>query len=112
MNELALSKRPRLTIGQKALFNLTCKKIQEKSALTFEESQLLYTLYGCREARDGVLYYMDWWDHKDENGNWREKLKPMNEYHARIATLTWLTHNIGSLVLKGYLKVLPVLELE
>lgn len=72
----------------------------------------MFVLYGCRETKNGVPYYTDYWAFQNDKDEWCCQLKPMTEDMARIATLEWLTRNIGSLVLKGYLKVLPVLELE
>ena len=109
---LVIAKRPNLTIGQKKLLNLIVQKIETKDSIRFLEALEIFTQVGCKNIRDGIPHYYDNWDRRDEEGRWWGKYKPMDEYRLRVGALTWLTRNIGSLVLKGYLKVIPPLELE
>lgn len=108
---LALKKRPHLTVGQKCLYDLVRIKLDRDESLLFSEVKPIYVNHVCRTVQNGVPYYFNYWwrNDKDEIVGRDE---PMSEQQILAASVMWLTHNIGSLVLKGYLKVLPVLELE
>lgn len=112
MNNL-LIKRPNLSKAQKPLFDLICKKLGNNQKLTLPEVKDIYLNYSCRDVRDGIPYYYEYcksYDHKENKciGGY----SPMPIKYADMLTTMWLMHNIGALVLKGYLKVIPILELN
>ena len=117
MNSMALqkfkeiTKRPRLTEGQKVLYRLACNKLEREERIFFKEAKKLYFSYGCREMRDGVPYYYNYYQ-RNEAGEIVGGFEPMSEYQIVNQVITWLTRNIGSLVLKGYLKIMPAIELK
>ncbi len=115
---IILLKRPRLSKGQRVLFDLIDKKIKTGDKLTLEESKKIYVQNACRNFSDGKPAVYNYWykatkqDEQGMNIQWQGRYEPMNEQYLGFVVLQWLTHNIGSLVLKGYLKVLPIIEFE
>lgn len=107
---LVLKKRANLTKGQHVLYGLICKKLETNDVILLQEIKDIYVHYACREVRNGVPYtYNFWW--KKENEQWLGRYEPMTSEQVTLWSLKWITQNIGSLVLKGYLKVLPQLQL-
>ena len=109
--KLLLLKRPNLTKGQKELYSLICLKIQNSDVLSVSEVKNIYVNLVNRWQKNGIPYYYDFWK-RNEKGEIVGGLEPMTESQLMIATVTWLTQNIGSLVLKGYLQVIPKLQLN
>jgi hypothetical protein len=110
------SNLPKLRKTQMVLFNVICKKLKANTELTFEETKKMYIDTACRNFVDGKpAFYNYYWNRKeDDKGNfigYDSRYEVMPEEYLRRTILIWLTHNIGVLVLKGYLKVLPVIEL-
>lgn len=106
-------RRPNLTDAQKPLFALICDKLCKGDKLTMPEIKQIYIKYACREVRNGVPYFWDYWKNYDyinkkSVGGW---VKRPDKHLNQLVTM-WLMNNIGSLVLKGYLKVLPIIELK
>jgi len=109
--EIVIYKKPKMTKGQVRLYTVLLKKIKTNDPITFEEAKEIYIGWGCREVRGGVPHsYNPWW--KDNNGVERGRWEPLNEWEVATRTMLWLTSNIGALVLKGYLKVIPQIELK
>lgn len=111
MKGITIFKKPNLTKGQKSLFEVICLKLEKGDVLTFSEAKEIYINNVNREMRNGVPYFFNWW-WRNEKDEMVGRLEPMSKEQINIAVITWLTHNIGCLVLKGYLKILPVLELN
>lgn len=116
MKKIILLRRTRLSEGQKALFNLICKKLKNGNKLTMEESREIYIKHACRTFSDGKpATYNYYWKVREENKDgtiksWEGRYEKMTNQYLSFVVLQWLTHNIGSLVLKEYLKVLPIIE--
>lgn len=122
--KLIITKRPNLTKAQKPLFNLLCDKIYKGEKLTLPEVKKIYIENACRNFVDGQPATYNWcykllrepkWDKKGkqiQSADWQGKYEKMNKELVNFTVLQWFTHNLGALVLKGYLKVLPVMELN
>lgn len=106
-----ITKRPYLTKGQTSLYIKIQVKLEKNEKLTFNEVRDIYINWACRDVRKGVPYFWNWW-WRNEKDEMVGRSEPMSEEQINISTITWLTHNLGCLVLKGYLKVLPAIELE
>lgn len=85
------------------------KHNKQNSPLLFEEAKRMYLNHGCRDVRNGIPYTYDYWM-KDSKGERSGGYVPMSENEIKIYATHWIMHNIGALVLKGYLKVLPQIE--
>lgn len=117
MNELEnitksmLIKKPRrLTAGQKELYFLLCEKIKNNSILTIDEAKKIYIDFSCQCKKDGIPYWYKWTGWNKEENRAIYEFVPMNEAMIVDATLRWLVYNIGVLVMKGWLKILPIIE--
>jgi hypothetical protein len=108
---MKIIKRVHITPGQEYLYRTICDKISGEDKLTLKEAREMYIAFGCRDVRNGIPYcYNYWW--RNEKGDMVGRSEPMTEDMIKTAVVMWLTHNIGSLVLKGYLTILPALELS
>lgn len=110
-NPIQIYKKPKLTQGQKLLYGLICEKLKTNKPIHFREAKTIYIEQVCKDVRNGVVYWHNWWwcNEKDEQVG---RYEPLPEELVPQRVLLWLTSNIGSLVLKGYLKVIPSIELQ
>lgn len=100
-----------MTNGQAKLYALILKKVKNNEAITYEEAKSLYIRFACREVKKGVPQFWNmWWrNDKDEMvGRWQ----PVSEHELNMRITQWIMTNIGSLVLKGYLQVLPTISFK
>ena len=111
---LSISRRPYLTKGQTNLYALIVKKISENKSVNIQDAKDLYLAYGCKEIRGGVPCTFNYWANHytlpDGTTGYKGAYEPMPQSMIeRYATL-WIMTNIGSLVIKGYLKIIPQIE--
>ena len=111
-NELTIIKRVNLSKGQKVLYSIICKKLEQDKPLVMEEAVEMWLNNVCKTFNNGIPCYWNWYHHKDEKDEWRGGLTPLTQYEIKLRSLSWLMMSIGSLVLKGYLKIIPKLQLS
>lgn len=113
---LTILRRPRLTKGQKDLLHLIDGKLKANEQILYVEAEEIWINKVCRMVKDGIPYYWNYWhkEYIDENGEkqWHGGYDPLPKSWLPTRVLLWLTANIGSLVLKGYLEVIPRIELK
>lgn len=113
---LAIIRKPRLTKGQSTLLQLIIEKIDDSKPITFNEAKEIYLSKVCQIMREGVPMYYEHYAHKTvkENGEieWKGDFIPITDYQLTQYVLHWLVSNIGALVLKGHLKVIPMIEVK
>lgn len=109
-----LIKKPtlRLTPSQKELYELVVKKIEKNKPILYEEAKNIYFTKSCRNMINGLPHYYTNYHHKDEKGEWVGGRKPYNEWMINTAVVDWLVRNLGILIIKGALKVIPQIELD
>ncbi len=109
MKSLKIIKRPSLTLGQKELLSLIESKVENGDRILFAEAESIYVSRVCREVREGIPHTYNYWI---DNGEGKSKggFEPMPKEMVVNRVIMWLTCNIGALVLKGYLKVMPIIE--
>lgn len=104
-------KHPKLTKNQEILYALIVKKVESNEPIYFKEAREMWINHVCREIRDGKPHYFNfWW--RNEKDEMVGRYQPMNEYMISLNATQWLVNNIGRLVLKGYLKVIPQIEIK
>jgi len=108
---LAIEKSIRITKAQSMLLKLIVEKTQNQEKLTYQEAEKIYLTYAHRYFVNKVPARYNYWVPTSEVGNYTSRLEPMTKEEIEWATTLWLTGNIGKLVLKGYLKILPEMEL-
>lgn len=109
--KLGVEKRPKLTKSQTILYTLILKKIDSGDPITFLEAKDVYVNHACREVRNGIpQVYNCWW--RNEKDEMVGRYQDMSDYEVTTRTMMWLTQNIGALVLKGCLKVIPQIEIS
>jgi hypothetical protein len=107
---LAIEKNIRLSIAQKKLFELICLKYKKQEKLKMGEIHDIWLSYSHKTVRDGVPYFWMWW-WRNEKDEMVGKLMPMEKEQIKISVIMFLTHNLGRLILKGYLTVMPEMDL-
>ncbi len=108
---LAIQKNVRLTRGQKSLYLTVCEKIETGEKLLFQEAHKIYLEDVCRNMRDGKPYSWQY-VYRPETKDYITKLLPLEGEKLNFRILTWLTVTLGILILKGYLTVLPAVDLR
>lgn len=110
-NSIAIERNATLVKSQRMMYSLICEKIKNKERLRLLEVRDIWLNYSHKDTRNGVPYYFNWW-WRDETDKMVGRYEPMNEEQITIAMTMFLTNTIGRLVLKGYLRVIPELELN
>lgn len=102
--------RRSITKGQAALYDLTTERVANNTAITLDEAVEIYSTKVCRNFVKGKPAGYVWhYDHA--RGKYTAELEPLGEYELNQRAITWLMQSIGSMVMKGYLKVTPMIEL-
>lgn len=105
---LQLIEKPNLVFkrGQKELYELICKNLAANKPITYEEARSIYFSKGCNVMQDG---WPHWTFYDYETKTWHHR--PWSEEAVKYNTFNWLTNNIGRLVVKGALRIIPQIEL-
>lgn len=113
---VAVVSRSSLRRGQASLYDLIVEKLKADDKITIQEAKEIWLTKVHSDVRDGVPYYFDYYagGYHDERGEYRYRgaYKPMQDFHVEVTVLNWLMKNIGLLVIRGYLKVIPMVELQ
>lgn len=116
MSKALFVKRKYLTEGQRHLYALICVKGAGSDKITFEEAREIYINFVNRTFIEGKPYKWNYWANqvKREDGTYTytPKLEPMTDDEIDNNTSNWLIQNLGRLVLKGLLSVIPQVELK
>lgn len=98
--------------GQASLYDLIVDKIENGDTLTLNEARGIWLTKVCRNIVDGKPHSYRYFPRQDGSNNWYGKYVPMDDDQVNFAVMNWLTKNIGILVMRGYLKVIPMIQLE
>lgn len=102
--------RRSITKGQAALYDLAVERVEANIAITLNEAVEIYSTKVCRNFVGGKpAGYM--WKYDRSKQKYTAELEPLGEFELQQRAIQWLMSSIGSLVLKGYLKVIPMIEL-
>lgn len=109
---LQLIVRPNLTLrpAQESLYKLISQKLAENKSITYEEAQEIYFKQACRDMVNGWPHY-SWSTYNKETEKYDYHQTRLSEEFVKYTVFQWLTFNIGKLVVKGYLKIIPQIEL-
>lgn len=108
-NKPVVSRRT-ITKGQAALYDLTVERVAAQKAITLDEAIEIYSTKVCRNYVNGKpAGYV--WRFDETKDRYTTSLEPLNELDLQQRSMQWLMQSIGSLVMKGYLKVTPMIEL-
>lgn len=111
---LQLIRRPNLVLtkAQVDLYALICVKLKSNEPILYEEAKDIYFAKACQNLRDGWPHWWNYWGHKDEKGEWVGEWRRYSDDMVKYTVFNWLTSNIGKLVMKGALKIIPQIELS
>lgn len=109
--EIAVPKRIRLSKSQKMLFDLLCKKNESSEPIYIDETKKMYVENVCSNLIGGIPHKYNYFHHKNTEDNWVAGLEPIKDDEVTRRSICWLTGTIGILVIKGYLKIIPQIEL-
>lgn len=115
---VAIVRKTGLRRGQESLYRLIVEKLKTGDAITLKEAKNIW----LHEVHNDHMWQGDKPVHydysvpvRDEAGEltgWTTKLVPYTEEEMLRNSMLWLTSNIGLLVIKGYLKVIPQIKLD
>lgn len=118
MSDLPVVSRRGMRKGQASLFDLITEKLATNQSVTLAEARNIWVEQVCMHLIDGKphgyrLHYGS--PAHDGTGTligYGTKLQPLSQEEIDFNTMNWLTKNIGLLVMRGYLKVIPQIQLE
>jgi len=103
--------KPRLRKGQAALYELILKQTKNDKPILYSDALHIWINLVSRNVINGHPHYFNIWHHKNEKDEWVAGYTPYSQEQIRQALLVWVMNTIGGLVFKGYLKVIPQIEL-
>lgn len=95
---------PKINSGQKALFLLICKKLNQREIIKYGEYEKIY----FNEVKQYNQRGENYWDSEINDWGWR--YRDYNDYEIEQMVKSWLLRALGTLIKKGYLIVLPRIE--
>lgn len=102
--------RHTLRKGQANLYDLLSKKVEKGTTVTYEEAHQIWIDKVCRNKIGEKPASWVWkYDHEEET--YHSVLEVMSDDLVKMTVIGWLTRTIGVLVMKGYLKVIPQVQL-
>lgn len=102
--------RTTLRRSQAALYDLLSKRVATGKTVTYEEAHKIWVSKACRnKIGDKPASWVWRYDHDKEK--YYSVLEEMPDDLIKMTVIGWLTRTIGILVMKGYLKVIPQVEL-
>lgn len=107
--------RHSLRKGQASLYDLIVEKIKTGDKVSIDEAREIWLTKVARHVEEGIPYRTDYYANmfeRDGKTYFTSSLVPMTEDEIQFTVLNWLMKNIGVLVIRGYLKVVPMVELQ
>ena len=102
--------RTSLRRSQAELYDLMVEKLKTGATVTYEEAHKIWLTKACRNVVNDKPH--SWvWKYNHENQDYRSVLEPMSDDLIKMTVIGWLTRTIGVLVMKGYLKAIPMVQL-
>jgi hypothetical protein len=101
--ELAIVNKSSLRPGQLSLYKLIVNKIDTGDILTLDEARHIWLTKVHGDVEGDKVYCMDYYVNRR---------RPMSNDEINFNVMNWLMLNIGRLVIRGYLKVVPQIELK
>lgn len=101
---LALRDGETLTEYQKALFIVL--GMSESPTIDLETATHIYKEFSCQTVRNGVISRRHWMY------NSRTEWRPLTPEEVNKRVVTHLMNNLGALIVKGYISVIPRLDFE
>lgn len=102
--------RSTLRRSQATLYDLLSKKVEKGTTVTYKEAHNIWLNKACRNKIGNKPASWVWrYDH--EKDKYYSVLEVMSDDLVKMTVIGWLTRSIGLLVMKGYLKVIPQVQL-
>ena len=102
----------KLRSSQKDFYNILVEKIKNNENISYSEMEIFY-FEKVAKNKDKMYwcYYKN--VERDDNGNFVKFIggyKPLEPWQIEMRVKDWTIRTIGILVIKGYLKILPVID--
>lgn len=97
---------PGINTGQEALFLLVCKALEEKRIIQYKECEHIYKT----TVMVSEFGWSDFWDSDEQE--WKDKQYKRTDWEIKQLADSWLLRALGALIKKGYLTVIPRIELS
>lgn len=102
--------RSTLRKSQASLYDLLVEKLYTGESVTYDEAYKIWIEKACRNVVGGKPYGYSWIFNHDKD-KYECCLMPMSENTIKLTVTNWLMRNIGLLVIKGYIKAIPMVKL-
>lgn len=107
--QLAVSRRT-LRKGQASLYDLLVAKLKSGEAVTIDEARSIWVDKVCRYSENGIPHTFVYKYNHDKD-HYESVYRKMSDDEINFNALNWLTRTIGILVIKGYIKAIPMVKL-
>jgi hypothetical protein len=107
--------KPSLRPGQLSLYKLIVEKIDKCEILNLKEAESIWLEKVHSDTVNGIPYRMDYYAGRhEEHGQvyYTGARVKMTRDEIEFTVMNWLMKNIGLLVIRGYLKVIPTISLK
>lgn len=103
--------RTTLRRGQARLYDLLVKKLESGDAFTLKEARQIWYDLVCRNKINGKPHRVQYgyWEGGEWYGHARDV--PMTDKDIDFTAMDWAIRTIGILVVRGYLKAIPMVKL-
>lgn len=113
-SEIAIINKTNLTDGQRCLYGVICEKLKSDTPIYAEEAVKMW-LENVSRANfiNGEPHTYEYYGRYDDiQKKWVPCWRKLSDWEIKTRSITWLMAAIGALVLKGYLKIIPQLEID
>lgn len=103
--------KPTINSAQKILYKTIVRKLQNDEALSIDETVSLWKDCVCQNLIKGIPHYFDPFTFNSKT-NEMGSLIPLTQSQVRGRAVHWLMHGIGALIVKGYIDILPKINVK
>jgi hypothetical protein len=100
------SQPKRLTDGQEKLYRLILISTKKEQQIQYIDVMKIYKTSVMKTKE------LEWWCPHPIDGEPGWRSRPYDNYEMRMKCISWLMYSLGRLIVKGYVTVLPKIELK
>lgn len=100
--------RRTLRKGQAKLYDLIVKKVDDGGTITLSDARKIWLNDVCRNMINGIPHTGTW---VSTDFGAAQEMRPMSDDFVDFTVMNWTMRTIGYLVMRGYIKTIPVVRL-
>ena len=110
--ELDTLRKPNLTYAQRELYILIARKLNNNKKIYLDDARKIYVSKVCRNKSSDGKPQKQVFIYSEKRKSYSFRWENMTNHEIACRSIMWLTANIGSLVLKGHLTIVPQIEIN